>query len=182
MGHSTTSAAFSAGRALRLLAHPDLKQPPALGPQTRRATPTTAPAPLNIGLLDHLTSTVSEVEHHARSVAPGAGPLPEDLGGLYDWYIDATGDATLEDQAFRDTLIETHRLEHAVRLGETDEVCKHPCPRCGCWGLMWDFGGNRALCSNRRCRTPDGMSSRWTLERLAVQKVRRTEIWRRNAT
>jgi hypothetical protein len=181
MGHSTTTAA-SAGRALRLLAHPDLKQPPTLGPQTRRATPTTAPAPLNIGLLDHLTSTVSEVEHHARAVAPDAGPLPEDLGDLYDWYIDATGDATLEDQALRDALIETHRLRHAIRLGDRDAVRPHPCPACGSWGLFLDSRGIRAQCSNTDCRTPDGMASSWSLSRLAAQKVRRTEIWRRNAT
>lgn len=178
MGQDTATAAAN---ALRLLNHPDLRHLPATGPAPRRAAPAAPGAPLNLSRVDYLTEHVGEVVTHTRALA-GPVPLPDDLADLYDWYIHHTSDAPADQQAFRDTVIETHRLEHAVRLGETDEVCKHPCPKCGCWGLMWDQGGNRARCSNRRCRTPDGMSSSWTLTRLAAQKVQRTEIWRRNAT
>lgn len=174
--------ATTAGRALTLLNSPELRQPPVSGSSSRHATATTPAAPLNIGLLDHLTGSVSEVAAHVRDIAPQAGPRPEDMGDLYHWYVDQTQDAPADDRLYRDTVIERHRLEHAIRLGDYDEVCKHPCPECGCWGLMWDPAGNRALCSNRRCRTPDGMTRSWTLARLAAQKVQQTENWRMSAT
>lgn len=179
MGRNT---AADASKALQLLNSSDLRHHPNTGPQPRRSAPTTPGAPLNLDLVDYLTEKVGQVADHARKVDPSAGPAPANLRDLYDWYIDRTGDAGQAEQRYRDTLIETHRLEHAIRLGEVDEVCKHPCPRCGCWGLMWDQAGTRARCSNRKCRTPGGMTSSWTLNRLAAQKVQRTEIWRRNAT
>lgn len=180
MGHST--AGHAAGRALTLLAGDDLKHHPATGPGPRRGQPSVPGAPLNLGLLDYLTRTVDEVTAHTAEIAPEAGPRPAQMGELYDWYVDATGDAEPAEQAYRDIVIERHRLEHAIWLGEVDAVCKHPCPGCGRWGLMWDDEGRRAMCSYRRCRTPDGMTSTWSLARLAAQKVQRTEIWRRNAT
>ncbi|MFD5848328.1 hypothetical protein [Streptomyces chartreusis] len=177
MGRDT---AADASRALRLLASSDLRHHPKTGPQPRRSTPSAPGTPLNLAMVDYLTSAVGEVVAHARTVASELAPLPERVEDIYAWYIDQTGDADADEQAYRDTLIETQYLEHAVRLGETDAVCKHPCPRCGCWGLMWEAG--RARCTNRKCRTPGGISSSWSLSRLAAQKVRRTEIWRRNAT
>lgn len=179
MGQDTTTAA---AKALRLLNTPALRHSPARGPQERRPASTTPGAPLNLGIVDHMVRTVAEVADHTMSVNPDAGPLPAAVEDIYDWCVENTGDADEAQRRYRDMLIERHRLEHAIKLGEVDEVCKHPCPRCGCWGLMWEIGGNRARCTNRRCRTPDGMSSTWTLARLAAQKVQRTEIWRRNAT
>lgn len=179
MGQDTATAA---AKALRLLNTADLRHHPARGPQERRTTSTTPSAPLNLGIVDHIARTVAEVADHTRQIDPDAGPLPARVEDIYDWYTAHTGDADEAQRRYRDMLIERHRLEHAVRLGDYDEVCKHPCPRCGCWGLMWQIGGTRARCSNRRCRTPDGLTSTWTLARLAAQKVQRTEIWRRNAT
>ncbi|MEU5322918.1 hypothetical protein AB0G67_40140 [Streptomyces sp. NPDC021056] len=179
MGQDT---AGQAGRALKLLNSQELRETPTTGPSPRHTTASTPRSPLNVDLVDHLTRTVGEVAAHARAVAPHAGPLPERVEDLYDWYIEHTGDAGEADRRYRDILIERHRLEHVMRLGYYEEVRKHPCPECGCWGLMWDPAGNRALCSNRRCRTPDGMTRSWTLARLAAQKIQRTEIWRRNAT
>lgn len=177
MGRDT---AADASRSLRLLASDDLRHQPRTAPQPRGSAPTTPGTPLNLDLLDYLTSAVNEVVAHTRTIAADPEPLPDRVEDLYGWYIDQTGDADEAQRSYRDTLIETHRLEHAIRLGEIDEVCKEPCPRCGCWGLMW--GAGRARCSNRNCRTPDGMSSTWSLSRLAAQKIRRTEMWRRNAT
>lgn len=179
MGRDTAADAAS---ALRLLNSEDLRQHPARGPSERRNHSATPGAPLNLDLVDYLTRTVDEVVAHTQTVTARPSRLPERIEAVYDWCLENTADADDVQRRYRDTMLETHRLEHAVRLGETDEVCKHPCPGCGCWGLMWDHAGNRALCSNRRCRTPDGMSSAWTLARLAAQKIRRTEIWRRNAT
>ncbi|MEU0656048.1 hypothetical protein ABZ485_27920 [Streptomyces albogriseolus] len=179
MGQDTATAA---AKALRLLNTADLRQQPARGPQERRAASTTPGTPLNLGIIDYLTKTVAEVRDHTRRVQPDAGPMPQHLEDIYDWYLEHTGNADEAEALYRDFVIERHRLEHAVRLGETDTVCREPCPGCGCWGLMWEMRGNRARCTNRRCRTPDGMTSSWTLARLAAQKVQRAEIWRRNAT
>lgn len=179
MGQDT---AGEAGRALRLLNHPDLRHPRAAGPSERRATSTTPSAPLNLGIVDYLDKQIGQVVDLTRQVNAAAGPVPENLEALYDWCIENTGDADDAQRAYRDIVFERQRLEHAVRLGEHDEVCKHPCPACGCWGLMWQMAGNRARCTNRTCHTPDGLGSTWTLGRLAAQKIQQTEIWRRNAT
>lgn len=182
MGQQTTAAA----RNLRLLSHPDLRKPPTTGPATGRRTPSTTPAaPLDLGLLDYLTDHVDEIVTHARTHGSPTLPMPDrnsDPGDLYDWWIDNTGTADIDEQRYRDTVIERHALEHAIRLGDHDAVGPHPCPACGSWGLFWDQRGNRARCSDTDCRTPDGTASAWTLARLAAQKVERTEIWRRNAT
>ncbi|WP_053143310.1 hypothetical protein [Streptomyces ambofaciens] len=179
MGQDTATAA---AKALRLLDSPELRHHPANGPQERRNPSTTAGAPLNIGLVDYLAEKAGEVIALTREIAPDAGPMPATRADLYEWSINATGDADQAQQAHREHLFEKQRLEHAVRLGETDEVCKQPCPGCGYWGLMWDSAARRARCTNRRCTTPEGLSTSWTLARLAAQKIERTEIWRRNAT
>lgn len=176
------NTAVAAAKALRLLDSPDLRHPPTAGPAERRAPSTTPGAPLNLALVDHLAQTADEIVALTRDTVPDAGPLPDRLDRLYDWCIEHTGNAGEAQRAYRDLVFERQHLEHAVRLGEIDEICKHPCPRCGCWGLMWDRPGNWARCTNRRCKTPDGRSSTWTLARLAAQKIQRTEIWRRNAT
>lgn len=179
MGRDTAADATS---ALRLLNSEELRHCPRTGPAERTAHASTPGTPLNLGILDYITQARQDVVDHVRAVVPDPKPIPAQVEGLYDWYVEQTGDADEAQQAQRDTLLERHRLEHAIALGEYDTVCKEPCPRCGCWGLMWDTGARRALCSNRRCRTPGGMSSTWPLTRLAAQRIQRTEIWRRNAT
>ena len=179
MGQDTAGAA---AEAFRLLNHPALRQPPRTTPGERR-TPTTTPGtPVDLGLLDYLSAHVDEIVTHTRAVTDSPTPIPRQRDGIYNWYLANTGTATDDQQRLRDLRIELHRLEHAVRLGDHTVVCKEPCPRCGCWGLMWEPAAARALCSNRRCKTPAGLTSSWTLARLAAQKTQRTEIWRRNAT
>lgn len=175
-------AAADASRSLRLLDSDDLRQHPTTGPVERRNASATPGTPLNLGAIDYLTKTVSEIVGLTTTVTPQPKPFPSRIEDFYEWCRDNTSTADDVQRRHRETMFETHRLEHAVRLGEFDEACKHPCPRCGRWGLMWDHEGNRALCTHRKCRTPDGTASTWTLTRLAAQKVRRTEIWRRNAT
>lgn len=181
MGRTTTPTTEQATRALRLLNAPEMRHHPTTGPRERRTPSTTPSAPLNIDLVDHLTATADELVTLTRDIDPDAG-LPPQLEALYDWCIQHTGTATADQQAYRDLVIERQRLEHAIRLGEHDVVCREPCPRCGCWGLMWDTAAKRARCTNRRCRTPEGMTSTWSLARLAAQKIHRTEVWRRTAT
>jgi len=173
-------AAAAAAQSLRLLSSDDLRHIPAQGPQPRRATPSSPGAPVNLGLLDYLTSQKREVIDHTRAVTGDLIPAPAEPGDIYDWYIHHTGDADADEKDHRDYVIARHTLEHAIRLGDTGIVCKEPCPTCGRWGLMWT--GQAATCSHKDCRTPDGRHSSFTPDRLAAQKVRRTEIWRRNAT
>jgi hypothetical protein len=178
MGRNT---GVSAAKALRLLNSDDLRPTPVRTTETRRSTAATPSTPLNLGLVDYVTEHFDEVVTHTRDIA-GPIPRPRADEDLYEWYVDHTADADANQAAYRALLIERHALEHAITLGDHDEVSKHPCPSCGLWGLMWNSVGNRAQCSNRKCRTPDGMTSSWTLARLAEQKIQRTEIWRRNAT
>ncbi|MGV9278129.1 hypothetical protein [Streptomyces griseosporeus] len=179
MGRDT---AADAAQALRLLNRPEMRHHPATGPSERHTGSTTPGTPLNLAIVDYLTDHVGEIVDHMRNLTDGPVTVPDRVETIYERYVEATAGADEADRLHRDMLIERHRLEHAIRLGEHDEVCKEPCPRCGCWGLMWEHAAKKALCSNRRCRTPEGLASRWTLARLAAQKVQRTEIWRRTAT
>ena len=175
-------AADHAGQALRLLNSPDLRHHPRSGPTERRGTAATPGAPLNIGIVDYIDRAVDEVVAHAQAVTGQPKLPPRRVGDIYDWYVEQTAEAEGAQRRRRDSLLETHRLEHAIQLGDHDVVREHPCPRCGTWGLFWQPEAHLALCTNRRCHTPAGMSSTWTLARLAAQKIHRTEIWRRNAT
>jgi hypothetical protein len=176
------NAAVQAARALRLLNSDDLRHHPRTAP-AERSTPSTTPgAPLNLGIVDYLTQTRTDVVDHVRAVVPDPTPVPAQVDAIYDWYVEQTAGTDEAEQAYRDTLIARQALEHSVRLGNHTVVCEHPCPRCGRWGLMWDEATGRAFCSHGRCRTPAGLASTWTLGRLAAQQIQRTEIWRRNAT
>lgn len=179
MGQDT---AGDAAKAFRLLDSAALRQPARTAPAERRPTHTTPAAPIDLGLLDYLEAHVSEVVTHVRALADEPVDVPRQRADAYEMCVQALGGADHAQQLQTQVMLERHRLEHAIRLGDVDIVCKEPCPRCGCWGLMWEHAAQRALCTNRRCRTPAGVASTWNLARLATQKIHRTEIWRRNAT
>ncbi|MGW2520529.1 hypothetical protein ACWC09_26640 [Streptomyces sp. NPDC001617] len=179
MGHN---AADTAARTLRLLNSPELRQHPARGPQPCRPASPTPAAPMDLGLLDYVTAHTDEIVTQTRAAAPDAEPRPLHDEDLYAWYLRATIGADEATRRIRDTLLERHALENALRLGDHDAVRTHPCPTCGGWGLFWRKEDNRAWCSDEDCRTPDGMASSFTPARLASQKVQGSEIWRRTAT
>jgi hypothetical protein len=176
--HTTTAAARMA-----LLEDFFLEQPVNSRPgNTRRATATTPSAPVNLGTVDHIRASVYELEQHTRAAAPDAGPLPRRPSGVYDWCIEHTEHADERVQRRRDVLICKQELEHAIRLGETKVVRRHRCPGCGTVGLHWRQSIGRAVCRNRRCRTPDGLASTWSLSRLATAYIEDQEKRRRRAT
>ncbi|KPI31388.1 hypothetical protein OV320_2604 [Actinobacteria bacterium OV320] len=179
MGQDTAGAA---ARAFRLLNSPALRQPTRNAPAERRTTSTTPAAPLDLGLLDYLNAHVDEVITHTRAAAGEPGPVPRQRADIYDWCEQVIPTTEEDQQLLLRTMLERHRLEHAVRLGDFNAIRKEFCPACGCLGLFWEDAAQRAACSNRRCRTPDGLTQRWTLARLAAQKAGGTEKWRRNAT
>ncbi|MDX3532472.1 hypothetical protein P1P75_40295 [Streptomyces sp. ID05-39B] len=174
--------AGAAAKAFRLLNSPELRQPARTAPTGRRSPSTTPQAPLDIGLVDYLDQHYAEVITHTRALTDGHIPVPRQRDDIYEMCTEALGNADQAQRLQAQVMLERHRLEHAVRLGDVNVVCKEFCPGCGCLGLMWAHAAQRARCTNKRCRTPDGVASNWTLARLAAQKVHQTEKWRRNAT
>lgn len=141
----------------------------------RTATRTTSPAPLNLNVIDRIQAAVAEVVEHTRAAdwTHPAGPTPADATRVYDWARQHTAHLDLERQQARETLIYRQGLEHAITMGDTTVVRKHPCPGCGCWGLMWRPAVQRAACPSRYCTDDDGLSRSWPLATLAHRHIAR---------
>ncbi|PVC80565.1 hypothetical protein DBP19_36115 [Streptomyces sp. CS090A] len=137
----------------------------------RTATRTESPAPVNLGVLDYLTAATTEVVEHTRAAAPDAQPFAGPLPDLYEWSRQATADLDTGRQQARETLIYRQGLEHALEMGDSTVIRKHPCPGCGCWGLMWRPAVQRAACPNRYCIDDDGLSRTWELKTLAHHHI-----------
>ncbi|MFJ9988611.1 hypothetical protein ACIQUD_32140 [Streptomyces globisporus] len=150
----------------------------------RTATRTTSPAPLNINVLDRINAAVNEVVEHTRAAdwSTPAGPAPTDASRVYDWARQHTAHLDEGHQQARETLIYRQGLEHAIELGDTSVVRKHPCPGCGCYGLAWRPARQRAACPNRYCLDDDGLSRSWQLATLAHHHVARQFATKSSAT
>jgi len=137
----------------------------------RSATRTTSPAPLHLGILDHLTASVTEVVDHVHAEVPDAGRYRGTIDGVYDWMRDHTEDLAPERQNVREALIYRQGLEHAIAAGNTKVIRPHRCPACRTLGLMWREQAGHAACTNRRCVDEHGLSRTWSLARLAQQHI-----------
>ncbi|MFE9461633.1 hypothetical protein [Streptomyces californicus] len=178
LGDNTTE------RRLRLL-QAEFTQHERRGPgDGRTATRTTSPAPLNLNVLDRIHTAVAEVVEHTRAAdwTRPAGPTPADATRVYDWARQHTAHLDAEYQQARETLIYRQGLEHAIDLGDTTVVNQHPCPACGCWGLLWSTAANRAACINRYCVDDKGLSNTWPLATLAHHHIARQFARKSNAT
>ncbi|MEV2259133.1 hypothetical protein AB0J13_10795 [Streptomyces anulatus] len=177
LGDDTT-----AERRLRLL-QAEFTQHAKTGPgDGRTATRTESPAPLNLAVIDRIRAAVHEVVEHTRTAAPGAGPLPADTARVYDWARQNTAHLGTERQQARETLIYRQDLEHAIEMGDTGVIRKHPCPGCGCYGLAWRPARQRAACPNRYCLDDDGLSRSWQLAALAHHHIARQFATKSSAT
>lgn len=179
LGEDNTTA-----RRLRLL-QAEFTQHATAGPgDGRTATRTTSPAPLNLNVLDRIQAAVAEVVEHTRAAdwSTPAGPAPTDASRVYDWARQHTAHLDIERQRARETLIYRQGLEHAIELGDTDVVNKHPCPACGCWGLLWRPAVQHAACINRYCVDNDGLSRNWPLSTLAHHHIARQFATKTSAT
>lgn len=129
--------------------------------------------PLDLGVLDHICAAVDELITHTRAaeIGPVASPVPATPADVIDWAREHTAHLDPERQQARETIIYRQGLEHALAMGDESVVRKHPCPRCGCWGLHWRAAANRAACVNHYCTDDDGLTSTWTLARLATQYI-----------
>lgn len=139
----------------------------------RTGTRVEAPSLINLGVLDYITAATTEVMEHTRAAVPDAEPYAGPLPGLYEWSRQQTADLDEERQAAREALFYRQELEHALEMGDTTGVRKHPCPGCGCWGLMWRPAVQRAACINRYCLDDDGLSRSWQLATLAHHHIAR---------
>ncbi len=140
-----------------------------------RPTRTVAGAPLNLAVVDHIQASVHEVADHVRAHTPDAGPLPAEAAAVYEWAREHTEHADETVKRRHDVMVYRQHLEHAIRLGDDRIVRKHPCPGCGCYGLHWHAPTSKAVCRNRRCRTPQGRAQVWNLSFLAHEYIESQE-------
>lgn len=176
-----TTEEDTASSRLRLLSEEFLEHP-RTGPTARRSPTVTASAPANLAIVDHIDASLREVTDDARSVNPEAGPRPDRIEDVYAWYVDNTRHAEPAARQRRDTIIHRQNLEHAIAMGDDSVIPPHRCPACRTFGLLWQAGMQRALCTNARCRTKDGLSNTWTLARLAYEHVAAEKTLRVRAT
>ncbi|MFF4338158.1 hypothetical protein [[Kitasatospora] papulosa] len=151
-------------------------------PTGRTATRAEAPAPIDLGTLDYMAAVVTEVVKHTQAAAPDVAPYAGPLPGLYDWAREHTADLDEDRQQAREAMIYRQGLEHAIAMGDTTEVCKHPCPACGCWGLQWGEDEQKAVCTQHYCQDDEGLTHRWELKRLAYEYVAAKSALRSRAT
>lgn len=163
----------TASNRLRILDR-HYRERPVTGPEghsvtssASRPTPVAPGLPYHAGVVDHIDRSVAEIAEHGRAVNPAAGPLPARVEAVYDWYRANTALAPAAQQQRRDTIVYRQRLEHAIAMGDTKVIRPHRCPGCKTFGLMWIAEAQRAVCTNARCTTKGGLSSSWTLARLA---------------
>ncbi|MFB7313029.1 hypothetical protein [Streptomyces sp. NPDC056192] len=177
LGHDDTTA-----QRLRLL-QAEFVEHPRTGPGDGRSSrPTHASAPVNLGVVDRIRAAVYEVEHHTRSVAPAAGPAPAEADRVYDWAREHTAHLAPQVQQASEAINFRQGLEHAIAMGDTTVVRKHPCPGCGCWGLYWRQAAQRAVCVNRFCTDDNGMARTWTLAYLTHRHIASKESVVQRAT
>lgn len=177
LGHDDTTA-----QRLRLLQAEFLEHPRTGPGDGRSSRPTHAPAPVNLGVVDRIRAAVYEVETHTRAVAPEAGPFTGEAEGVYDYYREHTEHLGPQVQQAREARIYRQGLEHAIAMGDTTVVRRHPCPQCGCWGLYWREAAQRAVCVNHYCTDDNGVSNMWELKRLARDHIARKEVVVHRAT
>jgi hypothetical protein len=67
-------------------------------------------------------------------------------------------------------------------MGDFKVIRPHRCPACRGFGLMWQGHKRRAVCTSRRCLTPEGLSNTWSLARLAYEHVAAEKSLRVRAT
>ncbi len=172
MGEDISAAA---ARRMRLLtddlARPRTRSRDANRGHVRSTTPTHAPSPIHVGILDHIRRSVDEVVTHTRASNPEASPAPAGHPEqIYAWAKQETAHLDAERQLVRDALIYRQSLEHALEDGDEDVIRPIPCPECGCWSLFWRARQHRAACLYQPCAT-DGVPRLWTLAQLAQKQV-----------
>jgi hypothetical protein len=160
----------TAANRLRLLDQ-HFRQHPVTGPTERSAPTARATVPVDLDVVDHIRACVTEITDDTLAVNPKPGPLPVRVSDVYAWYLDNTKTAGRAQRQRRDTIIYRQRLEHAIAMRDFKVIPPHRCPQCRTFGLMWRPTIQRAVCTNRRCLTDEGLTNCWTLARLAFEHI-----------
>ncbi|MET8585691.1 hypothetical protein ABZX39_33210 [Streptomyces collinus] len=140
-------------------------------PSESRPTAVHSPTPYRLTVLDHISASVDEIAEHTYAANPDAGPVPSQPAAVYDWCHQNTEHAPEADRERLEAIEYRQYLEHAIRAGDDSVVCRHRCPTCRTWGLMWQQHLQRAVCTNSRCHDRAGAASKFTLARLAFEHV-----------
>ncbi len=182
MGTSTTDDSDGAATRLHHLQR-YFREHPVTGPVEGHRSVVTPGAPLQLDTLDHIQASVREIAGHTYALNPAAGPVPAESAAVYDWAREHTEHADDIDRQRLAVVEYRQYLEHCIRAGEYKVIRRHPCPKCGTWGLMWQTERRRALCTMTECVDRDGVSTTVSLPRLAHAHVMSRENLRRaNAT
>lgn len=148
-----------------------LERPRHNGPSQRSATATVPGTPVDLTVVDHITTSVAELVEHTRAINPDAGPLPTEAEDVYAWYREHTRHAPDMVRQRGDVIVYRQRLEHAIAAGDTSVIRPHRCPACNTFGLSWEKDRQRVICMNRRCLTKAGTTRTWSLSRIAYEHV-----------
>lgn len=152
-----------------------------------RATAVTPTLPFNADVVEHIITSVQEVADHTRAANPAADPLPERVQDAYEW-MHASLEHSPEVDQLRAAVIEYRQyLEHCLKAGDHEtvrkQVIREPCPKCGCWGLMWVREMHSVLCTNAECVDKDGSSTTLSLGQIAhARAVARQNVRQTRAT
>ncbi|MEU3592884.1 hypothetical protein [Streptomyces filamentosus] len=127
-------------------------------------------------MLDHIATCDNEIARFiadARS-APAPEPEPGQPGraGVYERARVQADHLGVDWKAYLVAMEWRHAVSSALLMGDTDVICREPCPACGTWGLVWAETHKAAMCVNRYCADQDGPRM-WTLAQLAVERASR---------
>lgn len=166
MGNQDSATSHTAAAAMRLL-RTNLTQPRAVDHEATRRTTRVHGAPtIDLGLLEHLENTRTELIGATRRANPDAGPAPVDER-IYAWSDAATAHLAPHERLARDMVAYRQGLEHALRAGDHQAIRRERCPACRCYSLLWRERIQRAVCIQRECRDEIGRAPQWHLRQLA---------------
>lgn len=145
--------------------------------QPARRVPSSGPpsAPVNLAIIDHMAACRHEVITHTRAAAPDASPAPDKAPDVYEWAYQETAHLAAEQQITRDAMVLRQSWEHAIAMGDGDEVHaivrRESCPACRCWTLFWRPARHAAVCANQNCADADGLPVVLELNQIALAYV-----------
>ncbi|MFB7359631.1 hypothetical protein [Streptomyces gardneri] len=150
---------------------------PRAGHRAERTATTTEPStPIRLAVFDHIRASVTEavetvVANREGNTAPTQPPNDPRL--VYRWMVEETADLDASRQQVIDSLMYRQGLQHAIVMGDTDIIRRHPCPSCVTWGLVWDDDREQVVCPNRYCADDYGQPTTWTLAQIAEDHIAR---------
>lgn len=167
----TTPAAYAAAR-VRSLARaqaPLRGRPQDPSGHTRPAEPA---ALIDLGILDHMTSSRAELVQHTREHTDITSPVPREEAAVYAWYDQHS--PRLDEAARRvgDVMVYRQGLEAALLARDAAAIRPERCPSCRCFSLKWVAPLKAAVCLNTKYDSDAaGRPRKFTLAQIAEAAV-----------